>query len=78
MTSLLSMPRLSGVRHDIGVDLDFGFFEGGLFDGARLKIIIYVDHALFEVFHAKERPQPESLRWFPLLQKFEFEVCDKG
>ena len=40
---LLSKPPLSRVKHDIDAELNFDFCEGGPFDGARLKIFVYMD-----------------------------------
>ena len=54
----------------MNVELDFDFYEGGLSDGARPKIAVYMDHTLWKFFMLKKDLNLESLRWFLLLQEF--------
>ena len=42
---MLSMLLMSGVKHDLDMEVNFDFCEGGPSKGARPKIIIYMDCA---------------------------------
>ena len=46
-TLMLSMSPLSGVEHNLDIEVEFDFFEGGLSNGTCTKIIIYMDRALW-------------------------------
>jgi len=75
---MLFMPSLSGVERDMDMEIEFDFCEYGPSDGARLKVIIYLDLVALQLFMLKKAIRHESLRWFLLLQEFEFEVREKG
>jgi len=53
------------------------FVRGRSSNGARPKIIVYMDHALWKFFMLKNELNRKSLRWLLLLQEFEFEVFDQ-
>jgi len=78
ITLPLAMAPLSGANHDMDVEVELDFYEGGLSNGAFPKIIMYMDSALRKFFMLKKDLTAESLRWFLPLQEFEFGVCDKG
>jgi len=68
-------PRSGGDELDMDVEIKF---EARPSDGAHPRMIVYMDNALWRFFMLMKDPNPESLRWFLLLQEFEFEVCHKG
>jgi len=75
-TSLwMSMPPMSGGVEEIDLDVEFEF---GPYDGDRPKISVLLDPSLWRTLRSKKDLNPELLRWFILLQQFEFEVQDKG
>jgi len=61
----------------MNVEREFDFYKGGPSDGAHPKIVVYIDHTLWKFFMLKKDLNLESLRWFLLLQEFEFEVFEK-
>jgi len=73
---LTSLPPLVGVRSDFHLGVEFGC-DGGSSDGVLYKIIMYMDCATWRYLMLKKDLHPIYLRWFPLLQEFEFEVRDK-
>ena len=62
VTLLLSMPSLRSDENDLDMEVDFDFCEGTPSKGARPKLIIYVNHALWQIFMLKKDLNPESLR----------------
>jgi len=64
---MLFVPPLSGVEHDMDMEIEFDFCEGGPSDGAHPKISVYMDLAAWQFFMLKKDLHPESLRWFLLL-----------
>jgi len=78
MTLLLFSPALSGVECNMDMKIEFEFREGAPSDAACAKIIVYMDPAAWQFFMLKKDLHSESLRWFLLLQEFEFEASEKG
>jgi len=77
VTLMMSMPPVEGVEYDVDVDINVEF-EGGPSDDAYPRIIVIMDLALWKYFRLKKDLNPESLRWFLLIQQFNFEVRNKG
>ena len=59
------------------MDADFKF-DFGPYGGDGPKMIVLLDPSLWRFLRTKKDFNPELLRWFFLLQQFEFEVQDKG
>jgi len=77
MTLMISMPPISVIGSDM--DVDFGIaFKSRLSDGTHRRIIVLMDPVLWKYFILKKDLNQESLRWYLLLQRFDFEVHDKG
>ena len=74
---MMFMPPMSGVECDMDVKIAIAF-EGGLCDGAHPRIILFMYPTLWKYFMLKKDVNPKSLRWYLLLQQFDFEVHDKG
>jgi len=53
-------------EHELDMDVEIQF-EGGPFDGAHLRLIVYMDNGIWEFFMLKKDLNLESLRWFLLL-----------
>jgi len=62
---LPSLPSLGSVENDFHLGVEFGCYDGGLFDGVYNKMLKKDLHLIY-------------LKRFLLLQGFEFEVHDKG
>jgi len=75
---ILFIPPLNGIQKEFDVDIEFDFKEVGLSEGALPKFVLYIDRALWKFFLLNKDLNLESLRWYLLLQEFEFEVHDKG
>jgi len=45
VTLMMSMPPMDGIGCDVDVEFDV-VFEGGSFDGAHPKVIVFIDPAL--------------------------------
>jgi len=71
------MPPISGGEHELNLDVVIEF-EGGPSDGVHLRMILYMDNAIWKFFMLKKDLNPKSLRWFLLLQEYGFKVHDKG
>ena len=70
-----SMPPI----YDIECDFDLGVkLSSGPSDGVHYKFILFVDHVKWSHLMAKKDLYPELFRWCLLVQKFDFEVRDKG
>ena len=59
------------------IDLDVEF-EFGPHDGDEPKMTVLLDPSLWRTLRSQKDFNPELLRWFLLLQQFEFEVRNKG
>ena len=59
------------------MELEFLFCEGCPSDGARHKMIVYIDHAIWKFFMLSNDLHPLYLKWFLLLQEFEFGIHDE-
>jgi len=70
-----SMPQIGDIEHDfdLGVEL-----RSGSSDGAQYKFILYMDRVKWSRLMAKNDLHPELLRWYLLVNDFDFDVCDKG
>ena len=66
----------SVVDCDMDVDIEIAF-EGGKSDGAHPRISLFMN-PLMLFFMWKKDLNPKSLRWYLLLQQFDFEVHNKG
>jgi len=64
---MMFMPPMSGVECDMDVKIEI-VFEGGPFDGAHPRIIVFIDPTSWKYFMLKKDLDPESLRWCLLLQ----------
>ena len=73
VTLMMSMTAMDGIGCDVDV-----VFEGGPSDGAHPRIVVFMDLSLWKYYMLKKDLNPESLRWFLLLQQFNFEVHEKG
>jgi len=78
LTQILSMPPLNGVENELDMDVEFDFCESRPSDGDRPTITVFMNPAVWKFFMVKKDLKPKSLRWYLLLQEFEFEVFDKG
>ena len=78
VTLMLFMPPMSGIERKLDMEVEFDFWEGGPSDRARPNIVVQMDRIIWKFFILKKNLNPESLRWFLLLQEFEFEVFEKG
>ena len=69
------MPPIDDINWDfhIGVEL-----SSGPFDGAYYKFILYTNHVKWSYLMAKKDLHPKFLRWYLLVQEFDFEIHDKG
>jgi len=65
------MPPVSGGVHEMGADFEFAF---GPYGGEGPKMSVFLDPTLWRTFRTKKDLNLELLRWFLLLQQFEFEV----
>jgi len=64
---------------DIEYDLDLGVELGcGPSDGAPYKFILYTDHVKWSHMMVEKDLHPELLRWYLIVNNFDFEVCDEG
>jgi len=72
---MMSMPPMDGIGCDVDMEFDV-VFGGGPSDGAHPRISVFIDPALWKYFMLKKDLNPKSLRWYLLLQQFNFEVCD--
>jgi len=64
---------MSGVECDMDMEIEIAF-EGGLYHGAHTGIILFMDPTIWKYFILKKDLNPESLRWYLLLQQIDFEV----
>ena len=65
--------------NDIKCDFDLGVeFDSGPYDGAHYKFVLSTDHASWRHLILKMDLYPELLRWYLLVQQFDFEARDKG
>jgi len=77
VTLMMSMPPMDDLGCDVDVEFDM-VFEGRPSDGAHHRIVVFMDPTLWKYFMLKKHLKSQSLRWFLLLQQFNFEVRDKG
>jgi len=75
VTLWMSMPLVTRGVHEMDADFEFDF---GPHDGDGPKMSVLLDPSLWRFLRIKKDLNPELLRWFLLLQQFEFEVRDKG
>jgi len=68
----MSTPPKDGIACDVDVKFDV-VFEGRPSDGAHPRIVVFIDPTLWKYYMQKMDLNPESLRWFLLLQQFNFE-----
>ena len=70
-----SMPPIDDIRcdFDLGIKL-----SSGPYNGSHYKLILYTDHIKWCHLVLKKDLHLELLRWYLLVQEFDFEVCDKG
>jgi len=73
VTLLLSMPPMDGIGCDVNV-----IFEGRSSDGPHPRIVVFMDLTLWKDLMFKKDLNLETLRWFLLLQQFNFESAIKG
>jgi len=67
MILMMFMLPMSGVECNMDVEIEIEF-EGGPSDGADLRIILLMDPTLWKYFMLRKDLNPESLRWYLLLQ----------
>jgi len=70
----MSLPPLDGIEYDFDLGVEFG---SNPFDGAHYKIILYIDNVIYPYLMMKKDLYPNILRWYLLLQQFNFLVHDK-
>ena len=62
---------------DIDFDLGVEQFDSDPPDKARVRFFLYADNALWHHVMKTKDLQPELLRWYLRLRKFDFVVWDK-
>jgi len=71
----MSMPLMGGGVHELDLDVEFDF---GPYDGDGPNMIVFQDPSLGRTLRSKKDLNPETLRWFLLLHRFNFKVRNKG
>jgi len=75
ITLWMFMLLMSGGIQELEFDVEFEF---GPYDGDGPKLFVILDPKFWSTVMFKKDLNPELLRWFLLLQRFEIEVRDKG
>ena len=74
--AVLSLPPME--RFDANFDLGVEQGDSGQSDRSRTRFTLYADSALWHKLMMMKDLQPELLRWYLRLKKFDFVVLDKN
>jgi len=72
---LMSLPPMDGITYDFDLGVEFG---GGPSDRVHYQIILYADCAIWCYLMMKKDLHHDFLRWYLLLQEFNFVVHDNS